>query len=297
MANVKQLGYVGLGVSDLAGWERFATEVLGLQVAERESDGTLFIRHDEYHHRFILREDGSDDLALLGWEVENESEMDAVSNALSAKHVAVERGTRAEAEARRVLGLIKFKDPNGIASEVYYGPLMHDERFVSPRPISGFVAGALGLGHVVVVTGKLDESVRFYREALGMRLSDYMTPNEMRAKRIGIDSSMAFLHCNGRHHSIAFGSGNWPKRLNHIMVEAQTLADVGATLDVCAERAVPLLSTLGQHSNDLMTSFYMRAPAGFGIEFGFGGRIVDDSTWHVQTHRRGSLWGHRPVAK
>ena len=31
--------------------------------------------------------------------------------------------------------------------------------------------------------------------------------------------------------------------------------------------------TLGTHTNDRMTSFYVRTPSGFEIEYGFGGRI------------------------
>jgi hypothetical protein len=42
-----------------------------------------------------------------------------------------------------------------------------------------------------------------------------------------------------------------------------------------------------------MVSFYMRSPAGFEIEYGFGARTVDDATWKVQHHHAGSMWGHR----
>jgi len=46
MASVTQLGYLGLSVSNLAEWERFAAEVLGLQLGEKGSDGSLFLRMD-----------------------------------------------------------------------------------------------------------------------------------------------------------------------------------------------------------------------------------------------------------
>ena len=39
--------------------------------------------------------------------------------------------------------------------------------------------------------------------------------------------------------------------------------------------------TLGRHTNDLMTSFYVRTPSGFEIEYGTGGLVVDDDTWEV----------------
>ena len=33
---------------------------------------------------------------------------------------------------------------------------------------------------------------------------------------------------------------------------------------------------LGKHPNDEMVSFYSRSPSGFDVEFGFGGRLVDE---------------------
>jgi len=45
-----------------------------------------------------------------------------------------------------------------------------------------------------------------------------------------------------------------------------------------------------------MVSFYMQSPSGFEVEYGWGARVVDDSTWQVQQHARGSIWGHRPQA-
>ena len=50
MVNVTQLGYLGIGVSDVAAWEQFATHILGLQNNGRDDDGSLFLKMDEYHH-------------------------------------------------------------------------------------------------------------------------------------------------------------------------------------------------------------------------------------------------------
>jgi 3,4-dihydroxy-9,10-secoandrosta-1,3,5(10)-triene-9,17-dione 4,5-dioxygenase len=36
--------------------------------------------------------------------------------------------------------------------------------------------------------------------------------------------------------------------------------------------------TLGTHTDDRMTSFYLRTPSGFEIEYGCGGRFVDDAS-------------------
>ena len=71
-ATPTQLGYLGLGVTDVDAWCRFATDVLGLQVLPREPDGTVLARLDAYQYRFVFTESSADDLDLIGWEVSDE---------------------------------------------------------------------------------------------------------------------------------------------------------------------------------------------------------------------------------
>ncbi|HTY56461.1 MAG TPA: VOC family protein [Candidatus Binataceae bacterium] len=293
MASVTQLGYVGLNVSDIERWEQFATNILGFQSNGVAPDGSLSLRIDEYDRRFILTPGDADDLALLGWEVSNAEGLRALAAQLKAAGVEVRPGTSAEAEARRVVELIKFVEPSGIACEAFYGPLMSFERpFNSPRPITGFITGAMGLGHVLFLVDDYDRSVAFYRDALGMKISDYIQMKTGESSR-----TLAFFHCNRRHHTVAFAKGgnSGTKRLNHFMVQLKSVDDVGSTYYLCQERGVPLVRTLGRHSNDHMVSFYMRSPSGFGIEYGWGAREVDDNTWQVQLHHSTSTWGHLPA--
>ena len=51
MTRVRQLGYLGLEVSDLIAWERFAVDVLGLELARRAADGSLALRMDWFEQR------------------------------------------------------------------------------------------------------------------------------------------------------------------------------------------------------------------------------------------------------
>jgi biphenyl-2,3-diol 1,2-dioxygenase len=291
MASVAQLGYLALSVSDVDQWEEFAAQVLGLEPNGRDPDGSLYLRMDEYHHRFIVEPSGKNDLACIGWEVATEADLNEIANRLQQDGVAVSPGTAAESEARRVAGLIKFPDPSGIPSEVFYGPLVKfDQPFRSPRPISGFKTGPLGLGHFVAWVDDFDQSLHFYRDLLGMRVSDFVKISPSANVKV----TVAFFHCNPRHHTIAFAQvPRGPRRLNHFMLELKSLDDVGATYDLCQARDVPIVMKLGKHTNDHMVSFYLRTPSGFNVEYGWGGREVDDSTWAVQVHSSGSIWGHR----
>ncbi|MBI3304504.1 MAG: biphenyl-2,3-diol 1,2-dioxygenase [Deltaproteobacteria bacterium] len=291
MTSVAQLGYLGLSVNNVDEWERFATQILGLQGNGRDADGSLFLRMDEYHHRFIVHPTGKDDLAYIGWEVATEEALQAMAAQLTTAGVAVQPGTPEEAEARRVAGLLKFHDPSGIASEIFYGPLVtFDKPFQSPRPISGFKTGEQGLGHFVLAVDDFDRSLYFYREVLGLRISDFVRFSPAP----GMMLNVAFFHCNPRHHSLAFWAmPQAPKRLHHFMLQLNAVDDVGSAYYLCQDQKVPIVMNLGRHTNDHMVSFYLRTPSGFAVEYGWGAREVDDRTWQVQLHTAGSIWGHQ----
>jgi biphenyl-2,3-diol 1,2-dioxygenase len=291
MASVSQLGYLGLSVRDLNQWEQFAAQVLGLQPNGHDPDGALFLRMDDYHHRFIVHPTGNDDLAYIGWEVATEEGLEAMAAQLERAGVSVTAGTAEEAEARRVAGMIKFTDPSGMASEIFYGPLVNfDKPFQSPRAISGFKTGDQGLGHFVVSVDDFDRSLHFYRDVLGMRISDFVNISPGPKVKIKV----GFFHCNPRHHTIAFAQmPGMSRRLHHFMLQLQSLNDVGTTYDLCQAQEVPIVMKLGKHTNDHMVSFYLRTPSGFNVEYGWGAREVDDATWQVQVHTTGSIWGHQ----
>jgi 2,3-dihydroxybiphenyl 1,2-dioxygenase len=289
MISVRQLGYLGLEVSDLPRWERFAVDLLGLEPARRGADGSLALRLDQYEQRIVLHPGPADDLAYLGFEAANEAELEELGSRLVRAGVSVTESKPETAAARRVTRLLELTDPTGIPVELYVGAALARAPFCSSR-VSGFVAGDEGLGHAVICAKDPAATERFYKEILGMRLSD-----EVRVP-LSPDFTLRvrFLHANARHHSIAFASVPMPKRLHHFMLEVQSQDDVGRAHDRCLEAGVPLSMDLGRHPNDQMYSFYAKTPSGFDVEFGCGGVKVDDATWSVRTYDHISLWGHKP---
>ena len=286
MPAVTQLGYLGIGVRDLGQWATYAEETLGLERVATDHDGAMLLRLDEHHYRFALHEDAQDDIAYSGWQVDTAADLQAIGARLEGAGVAVAAGTAEQRERRRVLGLITFQDPDGHNVEVFYGPQMAPTPFVSKKGNTRFVAGMQGLGHFVLATDNLEQTMTFYTELLGMKVSDYITRGRLK---------LGFLHCNPRHHSIAFAEApGAPKRANHFMLQLDDFDTVGRTWDSVQAGAAPVILTLGRHPNDEMVSFYMRNPSGFGVEYGWGAREVDDSCWQVALYDRTSTWGHKP---
>ena len=287
---IESLGYLGIRAKDPRAFAEFATRVLGMMPGESAGEARRF-RLDELAWRFAVEQGDADDAAYIGLEVSGAPELEAMRARLREAGVAVGDGSADLLAERGVLGLISCKDPDGLAVEIFYGPTLRTETpFVSPAGVASFVTGTQGLGHVVLSTKDVVAARRFYQDLLGFRLSDTIR------MQMGPQASfvMEFFHCNPRHHTIAFAKmPMMPKRLHHFMLQLESLDDVGATYDLCQARDVPIVMKLGKHTNDHMVSFYLRTPSGFNVEYGWGAREVDDSTWQVQVHTAGSIWGHQ----
>jgi 3,4-dihydroxy-9,10-secoandrosta-1,3,5(10)-triene-9,17-dione 4,5-dioxygenase len=285
MTEVTQLGYLGLGVRDLGEWTAYAEETLGLQPVAADSGGSMLLRMDEHFYRFEVHESPDDDIMFSGWQVDSEAGLRVIGARLEDAGTPVSWATKAEAERRRVLDLIKFQDPDGHNVEVFAGPQMAPSPFVSKKGGTRFVAGSHGLGHFVLAANDLRTTMDFYQTMLGMKVSDYVSRGRLK---------LGFLHCNPRHHSVAFVEyPAAPKRANHFMLQLDEFDAVGRTWDRVQEGAAPVIMTLGRHSNDHMVSFYMGNPSGYGVEYGWGAREVDDSCWQVAQYDHTSTWGHR----
>jgi 2,3-dihydroxybiphenyl 1,2-dioxygenase len=287
---VTQLGYIGLKVKDIDAWHNLAGPILGMEVRERErKNQPLYLRLDEHHHRFALTRAADDEVDYIGWEVAGGQALDEFGRRLAARGVETRRGTPKEVERRKVIAFIAFRDPEGFPVEVFHGPLMDGTALKPGRGLSGFNCGGLGLGHVALVCRDTAKMADFYVNELGFRISDYITWDEADA---------IFLHCNPRHHSLALINecyGMKAGQLHHFMVETLSIDDVGRAYDLVAQHDMPLILTLGRHTNDHMMSFYLASPSGFAIEYGWGGRLIDDSTWQVSKYDSPKIWGHELV--
>ncbi|MEO8697304.1 MAG: VOC family protein [Acidimicrobiales bacterium] len=285
--SILSLGYLRLRSPNLDKWQPFATQVLGFMPTRGPDEMSQYYRWDRYPYRLVLAPGDEPAVEAIGWEVVDDRDLAAVVAALESAGVDVTIGRPEEAAARLVSGFASFIDPAGAPVEVFYGPVLSHELVVTPL-VSGFVTGDLGFGHVVTNVSDLHKSIAFYRDALGFHLRNTWFFGEM---------SMAFLGCNPRHHSLAFGCG-LPARqlLAHFMVEAATIDDVGRAQDRCVDNGVPVVMGLGRHTNDEMISFYCQTPDGFRVEFGWGGIQVDDaSTTATYQITKPSFWGHRPI--
>lgn len=288
-AAVSQLGYVELGVTSLSDWERFG-QALGIQCTRREeaAGNEMLLRIDERDYRFWLKEDRTESLAAVGWEVPSAEAFAKVVDKARAWGVDVEECADSYATERRYERVARLRDPAGMPLEVAYAPLVGPARFERSRPISGFKADNLGLGHLFAYVPDIRVIEDFYTRVLGFRTSDYITWPEA-------DIDAVFLRCNARHHSIAFAESDSaaPHHLEHVMLEAYEVDDLGLTIDALRGENFTFGTALGRHINDRMLSFYATTPSGFWLEYGCDAVSVEDEQgWEIKRYTNGHTWGH-----
>jgi 2,3-dihydroxybiphenyl 1,2-dioxygenase len=278
---IRGLGYVGVGASNLSDWTDFASGWLGMQMIERGNTARAF-RMDDRQQRLVIDRSLADVDRYFGFEVADAAALQSLAARLEAAHVSVRREPAALADQRFVKELISFNDPGGNHLEAFHGPALADTPFRPGRSISGFRTGALGMGHVVFHVKNVDDLLGFYRDLLGFAVSDYIT-KPFRAY---------FMHVNARHHSVALIETG-KQDLHHLMVELFSLDDVGQGYDIALGDPDKIATTLGRHPNDAVTSYYLRSPSGFMLEYGWGGKDVTPGNWTPTEVTVGpSLWGH-----
>lgn len=285
-----QLAYIVIRSARIEEWRDLALNTLGTMVTDAP-DGSIMLKYDQWQYRILIVPGESDAFVGSGWSVRSKDQWDAALRDIQASGVEFVIADRSRCRERLVAGLFSFTDPAGNNHEVVWGRTIGPKQFRSPVGISQFVAGDLGLGHVVLpCRGDFDKTLEFYRSVMGLHYSDYF---EREVNPGAEPLRVYFFHCaNARQHSLAIASVPNDVGLVHFMMEVESLDEVGYAMDRAARHQVPVVRSLGRHVNDSMVSFYILTPSGFQIEYGFGSELVDWSEHEVHQVSDGSYWGH-----
>lgn len=292
---IECLGYIIIRTDKAEEWETYLCRVVGAMKAHAPDSGAAHYRVDDRPFRFRIVEGKGEEerLTAAGYRMDSRATLDALADRLSAAGYSPAWGGDADADIRGVDAYFAVADPAGNGLEFYCGDSVTDEPFVSPIGVKGFVTGELGLGHAVFAAPDFDGSMHFYRDIIGFHPTDLP-----RFRLLGIPDDpgipFAFLHAdNGRHHSVAFGCvPPMPAGCVHLMLEMTTLEDVKACYARMSEFGVAESASIGKHTNDKVTSFYMKTPSGFDLEIGYDGLVIDPANWETTSHDAPSEWGH-----
>lgn len=289
------LGYVAVETDRFADWRRFGGDAIGMHLDEPEP-GVMRFRLDDHECRFLLQRGPAEDVAALGWQVDDHETFDAIVARVTGHGVPVTEGTPEETALRGVERLLRFPGPKGVAQEIFVRPRLTSAP-LDLRP-SAFVTGEGGMGHVALTSTKPAKIRGYYDAVFDARLSDYIDETIS-----GIKLKIRFLRVNERHHSVAIANVQGlpidpiRTRVQHLNVQVAELDDMVQAYQRVKQLGFEMALSVGQHTNDRELSFYCVTPSGFEWEVGWNPIVVDEATWEPTTHRGISIWGHTPVGQ
>ncbi|MDZ4065830.1 MAG: VOC family protein [Tabrizicola sp.] len=278
MIELKDVCYARLGTRDLEGATTFATEFLGLEVAERRGDSVYF-RSDERGHTLCYFEGDPED-QTVAFEVEDGAALLAAADTLDRMNHRVERGTVDESSRRKVKDFVAFRDPTGNRIELAVRPERSGKRYFATRD-----AGITGFSHVGLYTTDPVRDEAFWTQVCNARVSD----------RIG---DIPLMRVNEIHHTIALLASD-KAGVQHINHQVGSNDDILRSYNFLADRNVEIVFGPGRHPTSGARFLYFKGPDGMVYEYSVGVDAIEDEDGH-QPRQFGfeptSLckWGSKP---
>jgi 2,3-dihydroxy-p-cumate/2,3-dihydroxybenzoate 3,4-dioxygenase len=265
MITLTDIAYVRSGVADLDAAIKFATEIVGLELAAPTEAGVAHLRADQRHHCLALVE-GPSGVIASGFTVADADALDVAETELERSGLTVRRGSAAEARSRRVRDFIGFDDPFGNRIE-----LVSQQESVA-RPVAfSRQAGISEFGHLCLDAPDVHEAYRFWSTRFNARVSDW------------IADAACLMRIDPVHHKLAVFRGDGPG-LCHMNFQVDTIDDVFRNWHFLQEHNVEIEMGPGRHPQSTAIFLYFLGPEGFTYEYSFGvRRIEDEAGWVPRT--------------
>jgi 2,3-dihydroxy-p-cumate/2,3-dihydroxybenzoate 3,4-dioxygenase len=258
------IAYVRSGVADLDAATRFATEIVGLELAAPEV-GVAHLRADHRHHCLALVE-GPSGVISSGFTVADADALEAAETELERSGLAVRRGSAAEARSRRVRDFVGFDDPFGNRIEL----VSQQESIARPVAFSR-PAGISEFGHLCLDAPDVHEAYRFWSTRFNARVSDW------------IGDAACLMRIDPVHHKLAVFRGDGPG-LCHMNFQVASIDDVFRNWHFLLEHGVEIEMGPGRHPQSTAIFLYFLGPEQFTYEYSFGvRRIEDEADWVPRT--------------
>lgn len=280
MIDLHDIRYVRLGCSDLDESVGFATQILGLEVVDREP-GAVYLRGDDRDHNICYLA-GSEHGHVLGFEVASMAELDAAAAELERQGVGVRAGTVEECERRRVRGSVSFTDPTGNAIDLVARPAASSRRYFPSRD-----AGIYSFSHVGLRTTNPAVDEAFWTQQLGAKVSDWI-------------GEAALLRIDEVHHKIALFPSSFAG-VQHINFQVESQDDIMQSWYFLQERGVRIAFGPGRHPTSGARFLYFYGPDGMIYEYSTGVRTIteeDEKTYVPRQFPKENssfcMWGSKP---
>jgi catechol 2,3-dioxygenase len=293
---VLRLGYVHIGVTDLADAHDHYADVVGLVKTAQTADRLYFKGWDEWDHHSLVIEEGGAGLTAMGWKVRDNNALAEIERATQQFGATVERISDGE---RTAIGDgFRCELPTGHVAEFYsetetvgtsVGTLNPD-----PWPRRGLHGvGAPRLAHLALSGDDVATLERFMVEVCGFHLTERIVTDPD-----GGDPVVSFMSCGEQAHDIAVSKGE-DGRLHHIAYQVESWNDVLRAADILSMNDVPIDIGPTRHGISRGETVYFFDPTGNRNEVFAGGyRSGPDMpciTWTLDQMSRAILYHYREL--
>ncbi|HWS67498.1 MAG TPA: VOC family protein [Steroidobacteraceae bacterium] len=255
MISLHDIRYVRIGTGDMDQAVKFATRMLGLEVADRDS-GAAYLRSDDRDHTLVYL-DAPVDQHTVGFELRTQEDLDAAAAELEAAGFAVKAGTASECDQRRVGAFVSFREPSGTIVDLVAKPWHSGRHYAPSRP-----AGITGFSHIGLYTQSAPRDERFWTHTCNARVSDWI-------------GDAPLLRIDAVHHKMALFPAE-RSGVQHINHQVAGIDDVMRSYYLLRENGVHIRFGPGRHPTSGAMFLYFEGPDGMTYEYSTGVRMIDD---------------------
>ena len=281
MIGVKKISHASYEMPDLERQVEYYTDVLGLNLIARERDA-VYLASTIEHHSVILRPGSHPRCMRLGFQLGADDSLDDFQKQTEAMGIRTQRKKDPEPTIDE---MVTFEDPKGTVMEVFKRPEPTNQAF----PKNGIVPHKLG--HVAFHVTDVQRVTRFYCDALGFRVSDWM------------GDFFSFMRCGTDHHTINLVETGKNKHF-HTAFELRDWAHMQAACDFLSKNGYRILWGPGRHGIGHNLFSYHRSPNGLITElFAELDQMTDESLgyfeprpWHHDRPQKPKTWPKDPTA-
>jgi len=276
MSRVTEIRYVGYGVEDFDAECRFYADDWGLIEVERRDAMAWFKTHGhDEHHVVRLHKSRTNCLEVIALAAGTRADVDALSARVAAAGCRIIHEPR-ELDAPGGGYGFRFFSPDGLPFEI-----SADVARAGKREMERWEGIPLRISHIVLHSPDHRALVKFFTDALGFRISDWL------------GDFMCFLRCNSAHHRFALLPG--PPCLNHVAYDMLSVDDMMRGAGRLRKSGVELRWGPGRHKAGNNTFSYFTTPNGFAVEYTADLEEVDFERHQHQVHEPApqimDLWG------
>jgi catechol 2,3-dioxygenase-like lactoylglutathione lyase family enzyme len=276
MARVNEIRYVGYGVTDLNAERDFYRDTWGLREAF-ERDGKVYFATQGHDEPYVVRLRSSPEkrIDVIALSAATREDVDALHSQV-CNNGGRSFGAPGALESPGGGYGFRFFSPDGLPFEISCDVARGPKREMSPG--EGL---PVRVSHIVLHSPQHHAMVKFFTDALGFRISDWL------------GDFMCFLRCNSAHHRIAILPG--PACLNHVAYDMLSLDDMMRGVLRLKQKGSPIKWGPGRHTAGNNTFSYFTTPNGFAVEYTSELEEVDDETHQHKVHPPGprvmDQWG------